>query len=177
MLRDRIMELVSLLKREDLSEIEVRSFWSTIRVARSRVAGVEGAALSEPSEKEAASTAFAAVRPAETAAAAVTERAKDEPAPEPEAKSGDLAVDQPEADLMEIVSPMVGTFYKASGPEAEPYVKVGQHIEVGQVICIIEAMKLMNEIESEASGIVRKVLVKDSQPVEFGQPLFLIESA
>jgi acetyl-CoA carboxylase biotin carboxyl carrier protein len=175
MLRDRIMELVSLLKREDLSEIEVRSFWSTIRVARSRGAGIEGAAVPEPSEKEAASTAVAAIRPAETAAA--MERAKDEPAPEPEAKSGDLPADQPEAELMEIVSPMVGTFYKASGPEAEPYVKIGQQIEIGQVICMIEAMKLMNEIESEASGIVRKVLVKDSQPVEFGQPLFLIESA
>jgi acetyl-CoA carboxylase biotin carboxyl carrier protein len=177
MLRDRIMELVSLLKREDLSEIEVRSFWSTIRVARSREAGVEGAAAPEPSEKETISTAVDAARPAQAAAAAVTERAKDEPAPVPEAKSGDLPEDQPEAELMEIVSPMVGTFYKASGPEAEPYVKVGQHIEIGQVICIIEAMKLMNEIESEASGIVRKVLVKDSQPVEFGQPLFLIESA
>ncbi len=177
MLRDRIMELVSLLKREDLSEIEVRSFWSTIRVARSREAGVEGAAVPEPSEKETISNAVDAARPAQTAAAAVTERAKDDPAPVPEEKSGDLPADQPEAELMEIVSPMVGTFYKASGPEAEPYVKVGQQIEIGQVICIIEAMKLMNEIESEASGIVRKVLVKDSQPVEFGQPLFLIESA
>lgn len=176
MLRDRIMELVSLLKREDLSEIEVRSFWSTIRVARSRAAGIEGAAVPEPSEKETIST-VAVVRPAGTASAAVTERAKDEPAPVPEAKSADLPADQPEAELMEIVSPMVGTFYKASGPDAEPYVKVGQQIEIGQVICIIEAMKLMNEIESEASGIVRKVLVKDSQPVEFGQPLFLIESA
>ena len=176
MLRDRIMELVSLLKSEDLSEIEVRSLWSTIRVARSRASVIEGGPVPEASEKDAESPA-AASRPAETPASVVMERAKEEPAPEHEAKSGGAPGDQPEAELMEIVSPMVGTFYKASSPEAEPYVKVGQQIEVGQVICIIEAMKLMNEIESEASGIVRKVLVKDSQPVEFGQPLFLIESA
>ncbi len=75
----------------------------------------------------------------------------------------------------EITSPMVGTFYRAPAPDAEPYLKVGDQIQVGQVLCIIEAMKLMNEIQSEYAGRVMDILVKNAQPVEFGQPLFLIE--
>lgn len=74
-----------------------------------------------------------------------------------------------------ITSPMVGTFYAAQSPDADPYVKVGQMIEVGQPVCIIEAMKLMNEIESEAAGKVLQILVENGQPVEYGQPLFVIE--
>jgi len=75
----------------------------------------------------------------------------------------------------EIKSPMVGTFYRAPNPEAAPYVEVGQTIEPGQVICIIEAMKLMNEIKSEIRGKILEILVDNAEPVEFGQPLFLIE--
>ncbi|MCK4237356.1 MAG: acetyl-CoA carboxylase biotin carboxyl carrier protein, partial [Candidatus Krumholzibacteria bacterium] len=82
-----------------------------------------------------------------------------------------------EIGLKQIVSPMVGTFYMASNPQAEPFVHEGKRVEIGEILCTIEAMKLMNEIESEMSGIVRKVLVKDAQPVEYGQPLFLVESA
>jgi acetyl-CoA carboxylase biotin carboxyl carrier protein len=80
-------------------------------------------------------------------------------------------------DLIETKSPMVGTFYKAPAPDAKPYVEVGQNIKQGQVLCIIEAMKLMNEIESEVSGRVVEVLVENAKPVQFGQPLFLIEPA
>ncbi len=76
--------------------------------------------------------------------------------------------------LSEITSPIVGTFYSAPSPEADPYTKVGEHIEAGQVVCIVEAMKLMNEIQSEISGTVEKILVENEQPVEFGQVLFLI---
>jgi acetyl-CoA carboxylase biotin carboxyl carrier protein len=71
---------------------------------------------------------------------------------------------------------MVGTFYRAPVPGAEPFVKEGDVVEKGRVLCIIEAMKLMNEIESEASGRIHSVLVENAQPVEYGQPLFLIES-
>jgi acetyl-CoA carboxylase biotin carboxyl carrier protein len=78
-------------------------------------------------------------------------------------------------DLIEIKSPMVGTFYRAPAPDAKPYVEVGQSIKAGQVVCIIEAMKLMNEIESELSGRVVEVLLENAKPVQFGQPLFLIE--
>lgn len=74
-----------------------------------------------------------------------------------------------------IPAPMVGTFYRAPSPEASPYVQVGQIIEAGQVVCIIEAMKLMNEIESEFSGKIVEVLVENAQPVEYGQPLFVLE--
>ena len=76
---------------------------------------------------------------------------------------------------IEIKSPMVGTFYRAPSPEAATYVEVGQNIEPGQVICIIEAMKLMNEIKSEVKGKVLEILVDNAEPVEFGQPVFLIE--
>ena len=74
-----------------------------------------------------------------------------------------------------INAPMVGTFYRAPSPEAEPYVQVGQNVEDGQVVCIIEAMKLMNEIESEWRGKIVQVLVENAQPVEYGQPLFVLE--
>jgi oxaloacetate decarboxylase alpha subunit len=74
-----------------------------------------------------------------------------------------------------ITSPMVGTFYRAPAPDADPYVEVGDVVEVGQTVCIVEAMKLMNEIESEVRGRVTRILVENAQPVEFGQRLFLVE--
>src|SRR5437867_1958057 len=79
------------------------------------------------------------------------------------------------SNLVEIKSPMVGTFYAAPEPGAEPYAKVGSRVSPGQVVCIIEAMKIMNEIESEVSGLIREVLVENAQPVEFGQPLFRVD--
>jgi acetyl-CoA carboxylase biotin carboxyl carrier protein len=81
----------------------------------------------------------------------------------------------PPANLIEIKSPMVGTFYRAPEPGAEPYVKGGARIAPGQTLCIIEAMKIMNELESEVSGTIREILVDDAQPVEFGQVLFRVE--
>jgi acetyl-CoA carboxylase biotin carboxyl carrier protein len=77
--------------------------------------------------------------------------------------------------LIEVKSPMVGTFYRAPEPGAEPYVKAGSRISTGQTLCIIEAMKIMNELEAEVSGTVREVLIEDAQPVEFGQVLFRVE--
>ena len=77
--------------------------------------------------------------------------------------------------LVTVTSPIVGTFYRAPSPEAQPFVEVGQSVNQGTVLCIVEAMKLMNEIESDVDGIVVKVLVENSQPVEYGEPLFLIE--
>ena len=75
-----------------------------------------------------------------------------------------------------ITAPMVGTFYRAPAPDAEPYVSVGDMLTVGQPICIIEAMKVMNEIEAEVSGQVVQILVEDAQPVEYGQPLFVVRT-
>jgi acetyl-CoA carboxylase biotin carboxyl carrier protein len=72
-------------------------------------------------------------------------------------------------------SPMVGTFYRSSSPEADPYVEVGSSVKKGDTLCIIEAMKLLNEIEADRDGIVKKIMVENAQPVEFGEPLFIIE--
>jgi len=79
------------------------------------------------------------------------------------------------SDLLEVTAPMVATFYRAAAPGEAPFVEVGARIKVGQTVCILEAMKLMNEIEAEADGKVIKVLVESTTPVEFGQPLFLID--
>ena len=91
------------------------------------------------------------------------------PAPSP------AALSPAEHPRIVIKSPMVGTFYRAPAPDAPPFVEVGQDVAVGQVVCIIEAMKLMNEIKSEVAGRVADVLVENGSPVEFGQPLFVIE--
>jgi acetyl-CoA carboxylase biotin carboxyl carrier protein len=85
------------------------------------------------------------------------------------------AVDVAGTTLVTVEAPMVGTFYRASAPTAEPYVKEGDIVKEGQILCIIEAMKLMNEIEARTGGRIAKILVENSQPVEYGQPLFLLE--
>jgi acetyl-CoA carboxylase biotin carboxyl carrier protein len=79
------------------------------------------------------------------------------------------------SNLVEIKSPMVGTFYRSPEAGADPYVKVGSRVAPGQVVCIIEAMKIMNEIESEVAGVVKETLLENAQPVEFGQPLFRVD--
>ena len=79
--------------------------------------------------------------------------------------------------LVEVKSPMVGTMYRAPAPDAEPYIRVGDKVEQGKVLCIVEAMKLMNELESEVSGRVVEICVENAQPVEFGQVLFRIDTA
>jgi acetyl-CoA carboxylase biotin carboxyl carrier protein len=102
-------------------------------------------------------------------------------APEPEQTQSqeisDKAQDTGSDNVFEVRSPMVGTFYRSPAPDADPYVKVGDTISAGSVLCIIEAMKLMNEIESEISGKVIKILVENTQAVEYNQPLFLIEKS
>jgi len=80
-------------------------------------------------------------------------------------------------NIVEICSPMVGTFYRAPAPDVAPYIEVGHEIQPGKILCIIEAMKLMNEIEAEVSGKVVKILVENAQPVEYNQPLFLVEKS
>jgi len=103
------------------------------------------------------------------------------PAPLPEIKTAEPVAQEVPSEEEEkgnyyvVEAPMVGTFYRAPAPGAEPFVKEGDFVEKGQTLCIIEALKVMNEIESEVSGIVRKILVENGQPVEYGQPLFYIE--
>jgi acetyl-CoA carboxylase biotin carboxyl carrier protein len=95
--------------------------------------------------------------------------------PEPEHRDAGARPAAPAVHLKEIRSPMVGTFYKAPEPGAEPYIKVGNRVTPGQTVCIIEAMKIMNEIEAEIAGVVREISVEDGQPVEFGQALFRVD--
>jgi acetyl-CoA carboxylase biotin carboxyl carrier protein len=97
------------------------------------------------------------------------------PAVAPVASAAPAAV--PADSGLPIKSPMIGTFYRSAGPDKEPFVKVGDRVEKGQVVCIIEAMKLFNEIESEVAGVVTKVLVENASPVEYDQPLFLVDPA
>ncbi len=148
-----IRQLIRLVQRTGIGELEVSSGDRTVRIAaQSRVPVSVG-----------------------LPAAANTIAAAEAPAPGP-AKAAAPAAAGAE-NLLAITSPMVGTFYRAPAPDADPYVELGSMVEVGQTVCIVEAMKLMNEIESEARGRVVKILVENAQPVEFGQKLFLIEPA
>ena len=106
------------------------------------------------------------------------------PAPAPAGEPLAATLNEPEDDLpppadegIIVHAPIVGTFYEAPAPDADPFFKVGDTVQTGDVLCIIEAMKLMNEIESEVAGTVRKILAKNAEPVEYDQPLFLIEPA
>jgi acetyl-CoA carboxylase biotin carboxyl carrier protein len=146
-----LRQLIRLLQRTGIGELEVSSGDRTVRIAAQSHHPVN-----------------VGFSPAGTFA----------PAPEkpaPAAVGAAPSAPQVTEDLAAITSPMVGTFYRAPAPDADPYVESGDMVEVGQTVCIIEAMKLMNEIESEHRGRVVKVLVENAQPVEFGQKLFLIE--
>jgi acetyl-CoA carboxylase biotin carboxyl carrier protein len=145
-LLDLARRLAGVINELGLSEIEVESAGLKLRVQRAAAA--------------------AAPAPAVSVAAAAT------PSPTEHPVVADAA---PLAASVSIDAPMVGTFYRASSPTAEPYVREGDTVKEGQILCIIEAMKLMNEIESKAAGRVAKILVENGQPVEYGQPLFLLE--
>jgi acetyl-CoA carboxylase biotin carboxyl carrier protein len=112
--------------------------------------------------------------PAPAMAAPMTISAPVAPVPAPAAAAAGPAVAEVPRGH-QVKSPMVGTFYRAGQPGAEPFVSVGSQVKEGDTLCIIEAMKLMNEIEADASGTIREVLVENGSPVEFGQPLFVIE--
>lgn len=145
-----IKEMINLMNENGLVELEVEKEDMRIRLKKT-AAGIEG--LNGPIVIERQGI--------------VSAQGKAQIASEAEGKSAIKTV--------EIKAPMVGTFYRSANPEAPAYVEVGQCIEPGQVICIIEAMKLMNEIKSEIRGKILEVLVDNAEPVEFGQPLFLIE--
>ncbi len=113
--------------------------------------------------------------PVVPAAPAVAAPPSDVPVPK-SAQEDSAAAEAPSDDYKEIRSPMVGTFYRSPSPDKPPYIKVGDSIEAGDVVCIVEAMKLFNEIESEISGKIVKVLAEDASPVEYDQVLFLVES-
>jgi acetyl-CoA carboxylase biotin carboxyl carrier protein len=160
---DIIAQLVKILKdAPELGAIEVRrgpfGFWSSVRVAKAGHGSLGGGMGFNPGTHHVVVGAAPVAAPAASMSAPAT-AAPPTPAP----------------NLLEIKSPMVGTFYKSPEPGAEAYVKVGSRVFAGQVVCIIEAMKIMNEIESEVQGVVREVCVDNAQPVEFGQVLFRVD--
>lgn len=109
--------------------------------------------------------------------AAPAVQAQQAPAPQAPAKPAETTVENSQEGLHKIVSPMVGTFYQSPSPDADAYVKPGSKVTPDSIVCIVEAMKLFNEIEAEVSGEIVEILVKDGQLVEYGQPLFLVKAA
>ncbi len=142
-----IKEMINLMNENNLTELEIEKEGMRVKLKKLESGRIEATPLII--EKE-----------------ALREKAAS---PQPEQAQPSLA------KTVEIKAPMVGTFYRAPSPEAAPYVEIGQVIEPGQVICIIEAMKLMNEIKSEIKGKITDILVENAEPVEFAQPLFLVE--
>lgn len=157
-----IKKLIKLLNSNDVSEIEVEEGGVKVRVVKNRAASSEHPQIISFSPP--VQTASASAQDVSKESAAKTESKS-------ESKSGTKNA------LVEVRSPIVGTFYLAPSPNADPYVKVGQTVGVGTVLCIIEAMKLMNEIESEVSGKIVEINVENGKPVEYNQLLFRIEPA
>lgn len=142
----KLKKLIDLVEESGISELELTEGEEKVRISR-------------------ATQAFAAPHPVQVATAAPV-------APQVSAPTPDESPAQIEGHIVE--SPMVGTFYRASSPESSSFVEVGDRVEVGDTLCIIEAMKLLNEIESDKAGIVKKILVENGQPVEYGEKLFVI---
>ncbi len=144
----KIKTLIQLLQESELAEIEIRDGEESVRLSRA----------STVTPAPAASTVAVAAAPS----------ASSEPAPEPTPPA------QPQGE--QVTSPMVGTFYAAASPTSLPFVKVGDSVNAGDVLCVIEAMKTMNHIESEYAGEVAAILVENAEPVEYGQALFVIRT-
>jgi acetyl-CoA carboxylase biotin carboxyl carrier protein len=149
-----IKELIEMLKGTDISELEIERSGVKVRL------------------RKGGDVTFHPVMPRmEYPPAAIVAPAVNEAPPAALEKSAE----PPKTNQIKVTAPIVGTFYRASSPDKSPYVEVGDIVKKGQILCIIEAMKLMNEIESETSGKIVQILMENGQPVEYGQPLFAIE--
>jgi acetyl-CoA carboxylase biotin carboxyl carrier protein len=147
----KIKKLIELLEESNIGELEIREGEETVRISRNGVMPMMAAPMAyAPAPAPAAAPAAAAVPAAEAAPKAPT-------------LSGHI-----------VRSPMVGTFYRAPSPDSPPFAEVGQSVKVGDVLCIVEAMKMMNQIEADKAGVVQAILVDDGAPVEFDQPMFTI---
>jgi acetyl-CoA carboxylase biotin carboxyl carrier protein len=146
----KVKKLIELLEESGIAELEISEGEESVRISR------------HPR------TAPPAVSPAPPAPAVAL-------APAPQLPATAAGEHKPRNDDQTITSPMVGTYYSASAPGAKPFIELGMEIKVGQILCIIEAMKMMNQIESDKTGRVTAILAKNGEPVEFGQPLFVIE--
>ena len=157
----KIKKLIELLEESGVAEIEIKEGEESVRIARQAPLGSYANPVAAP-----------VVSYSPAPAAAVGGRSSSVSRAEPATNSS-----APTAAAGEhmVTAPMVGTYYNAPSPGAKQFVEIGDEVQAGQVLCIIEAMKMMNQIESEIAGRVRAMLVKNGEPVEFGQPLFIIE--
>ncbi|OOZ14073.1 acetyl-CoA carboxylase, biotin carboxyl carrier protein [Solemya velum gill symbiont] len=149
----KVKKLIELLEESDVAEIEIHEGEESVRISRS-------SSIPAPMPQQ----VMAAMPQAMPAAAAAPAAAAEAPAAAAEEPAGHI-----------IKSPMVGTFYRSSSPTAAAFVEEGQSVSAGDTLCIIEAMKILNQIESDKTGVVKKVLVDNGQPVEYNEPLFIIE--
>jgi len=146
----KVKKLIELLEESGIAELEIREGEESVRISRGSAHAPAPVQYTPPQEPGSA------------------------PARAPEAAHAEpQAEEQPSGHVVE--SPMVGTFYSASSPSSAPFVEVGQQVKAGDTICIIEAMKILNQIEADVSGTVKAILVENGSPVEFGQPLMIIE--
>ncbi len=159
---EELRELIALLRENGLAELELEREDFRVRLRREGASGDNSQYIAAPVSL-----------PSTAPAAATTSTPASAPAHPGAQASSAASADQ---DLHIITSPIVGTFYRSPSPTAEPFVKIGSNVEAASVVCIIEAMKLMNEIQAEATGEVVKIYVENGQPVEYGQPLFGIKS-
>ena len=148
----KLKTLIDLVAESDIAELEVTEGESKVRILKSSPAPQNQMVMMQPS-------------------AAPQQVAAPSPAPATAIAAPVLAA-VPEGHI--IKSPMVGTFYRSSAPGTPPYVEIGSSVKEGDTLCIIEAMKLLNEIDADAAGVIKQILVENGQPVEFGQPLFVI---
>jgi acetyl-CoA carboxylase biotin carboxyl carrier protein len=146
----KLKKLIDLVQESGIAELEITEGEEKVKIVKGGEATVTPLAPATPE----------APKPAAAAASA--------PAPPP------AAPEEPVAEGHVLKAPMVGTFYRSASPESKAFVEVGQSIKAGETACIIEAMKLMNEIEADATGVIKAILVENGQPVEYGQPLFII---
>jgi acetyl-CoA carboxylase biotin carboxyl carrier protein len=151
----KVKKLIELLEESGIAEIEIKEGEEAVRISRAPTGGVVPQFYAAPPAPAPAPAVAPAAAPAAAAAPAPLARRKDD------------------ANL--VTAPMVGTFYAAASPTAKPFVAVGDTVKEGDVLCIIEAMKMMNQIESDRAGKVTAIMVRNGDPVEFGQPLFVIE--
>jgi acetyl-CoA carboxylase biotin carboxyl carrier protein len=162
----KIKKLIELLEESGVSEIEIKEGEESVRIARNGPAEVQASSGKPAVTATAASSVTPApTSPSQRSASARASAEVPPAAPAPAAGAGEHMV----------TAPMVGTYYSAPSPGAKQFVEIGDEVQVGQVLCTIEAMKMMNQIECDVAGRIRAALVKNGEPVEFGQPLFIIE--
>jgi acetyl-CoA carboxylase biotin carboxyl carrier protein len=153
----KIKKLIELLEESGIAEIEIKEGEEAVRISRMPVGATVAQMMPQMTH----------LAPAPAIAGA--------PAPAAGAPAAESAAHKPKPNEHVITAPMVGTFYASPSPGAKPFVEIGDEIKVGQVLCIIEAMKMMNQIEADKAGRVTSVMAHNGDPVEFGQPLFVVE--